>query len=407
MTIVLQFYPNGEFSQGVDTSSNRPPKHVCKTPQISQPLHTYTSADIDKVAIQNADIPWSTYSQSGSMFASSTGATYTLIETSDTKTSLQEVSASASGESICIDTSIGRLVHSGLLVPLVHQSVESCEKPESRKKLLGMSKRMSRNIRNAVYLLEKQPGGKDVLSFLTLTLPALSTEGLKACCENWDSMVKRFFDWLRLELKSKGILFQHVYCTEIQLKRLHERGEYAPHLHVVFRGRTGNKSAWAITPKKARTQWGRCIRAFVSEKFDTRALENLQRIRYSAARYLSKYLSKGRNSIPTGDEENSIQSLKTQWGGMARTLSKSIRQNTQRFTSKNASSGIAVRILDSMESMVEHGCVLYWKRGFISLGIHRVTGLEHGLHVGCGCLRTPTYEGGLIPIMEYISALEQ
>lgn len=342
------------------------------------------------------------YSQKGTHFADTMGNRFTLVESHDDYCVLAGFSNYTETGTERVDTSIYRLVHLGMLSPLVHQSVESCETPKSRKVLSSMSKRMSRNIRNGVYLLEQGKGGKEVLSFLTLTLPNLSTEGLKACCENWDSMVKRFFDWLRTALKSKGIPLEHVYCTEIQLKRLQDKGEYAPHLHVVFKGRTTRRSAWAITPKKARQEWARCIRAFTDESFDTRALENLQRIKHSAARYLSKYLSKGSNIIPEGSPEAPISNLKTQWGGMARVVSQGIRKATQRYTGNGASRYIAWGIFDNIDRLVEHGLIRYFKRGFIPLDSGGVEGLERGLHVGCGCLSTPTYQGGLLPIFSFL-----
>lgn len=405
MPIVLQFYPNGEFSQGVDTSGYRPPKHVCKPMQTSLTRRTYTIADIERAGRLNAEIPPQTYNVVGYEFISSIGVHFILRETTQAHCVLQRVGDVSEYNSLHISITVPRLVFLGFLSPLVHQSVESCEKPKSRKKLTSMSKRMSRNIRNAVYLLERQPGGKDVLSFLTLTLPALSTEGLASCCKNWDSMVKRFFDWLRVKCRNAGMDLQHVYCTEIQTKRLTNRGEYAPHLHVVYRGRKSKKAPWLISPKQARREWSRCICAYVDEKFDTSALENLQRIKYSAARYLSKYMSKGCQSIPDTEEENAINKLATQWGGMARTLSQGIRKNIQRFVGTGSGGHIAFSIMDNMDKLIENGFVRYFKRGFISTGIDNSTGLEYGLYVGCGCLQTPTYELGLIPIMDYISAI--
>lgn len=402
MTIVLQFYPNGEFSQGVDTSSNRPPRHVCKSTQTSLTNTEITSYDLQLCKQQTADMGAKIYGKVGTYFASPEGQTFRLVESGDNYCVLAGFRNYTDTGTERVDTSIYRLVHLGLLSPLVHQSVESCETPKSRKKLLGMTKRMSRNIRNGVYLLEKLPGGKDVLSFLTLTLPALSTEGLKACCQNWDSMVKRFFDWLRTKLKAKGLELNHVYCTEIQSKRLQERGEYAPHLHIVFKGRIARRSAWAITPKDARAAWGRCISVYTDESFETKALENLQRIKYSAARYLSKYLSKGSNIIPESSDESAICHLRTQWGGMARTISKGIRQATQRFVGRGHTRDIAWSIFNNMERLLEAGLVLYFKRGFIPLHSSGAEGVERGLHVGCGCLSTPTLEGGCVLVVDYL-----
>ncbi len=120
INIVLQFYPNSEFSQGVDTSSNRPPKYASKRTQTSPPPQTFTNADIDKVAIHNAEIPWSEYSKPGARFAATQGTVYTLTEATDTNATLEKVSTSTQKEFIHIDISIGRAVHLGLLRPLVH-----------------------------------------------------------------------------------------------------------------------------------------------------------------------------------------------------------------------------------------------------------------------------------------------
>jgi hypothetical protein len=291
---------------------------------------------------------------------------------------------------------------------LVHHPVESCEFPEtlgissSRKKLEGMTKNMARNIRNGVYLLEQQPGGKDCLSFLTLTLPDLSTEGLEQCCKNWDYMVKRFIDWLRSKIECKDMDFLYVYCTEIQTKRLEQRNEYAPHLHIIFKGRDARKKPWVITPKQARKAWGNCIASIVSEPFNRNALENLQRIRYSAARYLSKYLSKGACKIPKGTEKDFIQSLRTQWGGMARAISQSINRNIIRFDGGCGQSAFINEFLNRLDELLEHGLLRYFKRGFIPLHRCNITGMEYGLHVCSGCLSVATYHGGAIPVISYI-----
>lgn len=407
MSIVLHFFPNGEFSQGVDTSSRRRPKK--ERPRILSSVlsSSYNLADIAKAAKQNEAMPAHIYSNIGTRFSGSSGQIYTLMETNDESTVLLRQGDKSDSKLLVIPVNIYRLVHLGLLSPLVYQSVQSCENLTSRKKLLSMSKRMSRNIRNAVYLLEQQPGGKDVLSFLTLTLPSLSSEELESCCKNWDAMVKRFMDWLRTKLNAAGIQMQHVYCTEVQSKRLINRGEYAPHLHIVFRGRIGRKTPWVITPKKARKAWGRCISAFVHEPFQDSALENLQRVKYSAARYLAKYLSKGKLAVPSGHETSPISSLHTQWGGMARTLSRLIRQATQRFSDATGNGFNAVCILNHMDVLLKDGCVIYFKRGFIPLYSDDSTGLERGLHVGSGCLRSPTYEGGLIPVFDILSSLPE
>lgn len=402
MSIVARFFPNGEFSQGVDTSKkrrHRERRHKdCTDKNWRQRRDEYLQwrKDLPSHISDSSKFP------DGTFFHSRSGYIYWLEAQSSSSCTLCWEDSGGQLHTTTVLQSIGKVAWEWGLIPLVHQSVESCDKPESRKKLPKMSKPMARNIRNAVYLLEQQPGGKDVLSFLTLTLPSLSAEGLKACCDNWDGIVKRFFDWLRITLKRRHNELQHVYCTEIQLKRLQNRNEYAPHLHVVFRGRNGKKCPWAVTPKECRKGWRRAIAHFVDESFDDSALENLQRIRRSASRYLSKYLSKGVSIDTDGAKESNVQTLHTQWGGMARTLSKALRMATTRLDCSGRFRESLVYFVGHLEELYLRGYFRYFKRGFIPLGKSESDGIEYGIHVAGGCLSTPTYKGGLSDLLSFI-----
>jgi hypothetical protein len=301
---------------------------------------------------------------------------------------------------------IGRMIASGTLAPLVHQSVESSPSPTpSRKKLEGMTKSMARNIRQGVYLLEHMYS-KDCLSFLTLTLPNLCAEDLAKCCDRWDDAVDQILKWIRKRLEKVGIEFQYVYCTEIQTKRLQNRGEYAPHLHCIFRGRNGRKAPWAISPKQIRKAWASIISGIICHRdFKSDALENLQRIKYSAARYLSKYLSKGKCRLPSTDESTALSALHTQWGGMARSISRRIKSCTVRIGANHPIDGLASGILRYMDELIKSGIVKYWREGVIILSVCPITGVERILKVGSGALSTPSIEGGFTKVVEFFLQL--
>lgn len=405
MSIIAKFYPNGEFSQGVDTSKKR--KDNCNHREIPRPRLSLRCRDRYSQWIKEYEAKGTTpdKAKEGDYFLSASGNKYRLHESSRLHTTLHWQDESGAQHYTSIPEGFMRAAFLLGLIPLVHQMVEFCDKSKSRKKLTSMTKRMGRNIRNAVYLLEKQPGGKDVISFLTLTIPSLSQEGLTAVCANWDKLVKLFMDWLRVTLKRKHIDFLYVYCTEIQSKRLQQRNEYAPHLHLVFKGRNAKKSPWAVTPKQCRKAWGRALASIVAEPFRTDALENLQRIKRSAARYLSKYLSKGLDISALPAEANYAQALRTQWGGMARPLARAVRQASLRFTSDGIHRETLMAFIQCLELLRRKGFIAYYRRGFIPLANHDSDGDERGLHVCAGALSTPTYEGGLIPIMEYLGKL--
>lgn len=401
MSIVARFFPNGEFSQGVDTSHKRRDNQrrhkdcIDKNWKERRDEYLRWKEEAAKAGLESFELPY------GNFMRSRSGYVYYVEATSESSTTLTWEDGSPNVHTYTLLQSIHRVAFEWGLIPLVHQMVESCEKPESRKKLPSMTKHMARNIRNAVYLLERQQGGKDVLSFLTLTLPNLSAESLDICCQNWDKMVKRFFDWLRERLEACNIKLQHVYCTEIQTKRLEKRHEFAPHLHVVFRGRNGKKSPWVVTPKQVRKAWCRCIRAYVDEPFDSSALENIQRIKRSAARYLSKYLSKSTRVYTESPNTNNRPSLKTQWGGMARSLSRLVRQFTSRLTSDGEFREVVIYFVSNLGFLAQEGYILYYRKGFIPLSENNNEGTQYGLHVSAGCLSKPTCEDGLTRLLEF------
>lgn len=401
MTIVLRFFPNGEFTQGVDTS--RRSKPCAEKIKISSP----TSKEC-----RDGYLRWVRSSQSadihlcvpGMPFVDNLGRKwYYLFREEGVDYFEKEGWEEGQPNWYEFGHPVGKLIGMGLLLPLVHQSVESSPTTtESRKKLESMTKRMARNIRNGVYLLEKKEG-KDNLSFLTLTLPSLCASDMDKICDRWASMTDQILKWLRKRVEAKGIEFQYVYCTEIQTKRLKKKHEYAPHLHIVFKGRRGKKAAWSISPIQVRKAWASIIGNVVAHRsFPVSALENLQRVKHSAARYLSKYLSKGSCCLPGIEDCPQVSRLRTQWGGMAQRISRAIKQCTSTIRSDGANGRLGVLVLQRMEEALDKGLISYIKYGFISLGVSAATGMERFLKVACGCLRTPTYEGGLVKLVEFL-----
>lgn len=402
--IVFQFYPNGEFSQGVDTSTGRR-KRVEKQELDGKPLDKECrDGYLHWVAEPlNADIRLCT---PGQQFLDEKGATYTLLYTDEEGGHYCIEEGDRVNEHVVIAEPIGRLVGKKILVPLVYQEVESSPQVKSRKKLNQITGSMARNIRNACYILERE-NGKETLSFATLTLPGLQDDDLVKCCERWDYMVDQVLKALRKKVEKYGIEHQYCYCTEIQTQRYENGKGYAPHLHIVFKGRRSRKSAWVFTPKQIRKIWG-CIIAKVCghNEFAKDALENLQRIKYSVSRYLGKYLSKGACSIAGINEtDEPITRLQTQWGGMARTIARKIKRSTTRLTSAGNNGQLALDIFRNLDVLHEAGHITYLRRKEIPLNRCGLDGVERVLKVCYGSLSRPTLDGGLIHICQYIDTL--
>lgn len=392
MGIVTRFFPNGEFTQGIDTMSARRKrrhenqrKHESLSQQCKEGYLEWSHSDPD------SGTPLYTV---GMRFINRDEGIYTYLGEDLKGHHYAYECDNYVLADVLMNEPIGRLIGTGELTPLGLSNARILTNPPSRKKCLTMSKSMARNIRNASYLLEREYG-KDNLSFLTLTVPALNPDDRARVVTNWDKLIHRFLKWLRTKVNKHCMELKYVYCTEIQTKRLELRNEYVPHLHLLFRGRYGKKSPWAITPRMAREEWVRCLKSVCSGAFVTTALENLQRIRKSAGGYLSKYMSKGSNSLPVDDGQDIMATLQTHWGGMSRNLSRAIRTQTHVIRQDGSNGDIAAFLYQGLPLLLRRGLLRWWKRGEIRLFDNGDARDSRYLKVSVGCLRKPTLEGGL------------
>lgn len=406
MSIVARFFPNGEFTQGVDTSLGK------KQRKHKQRKHEQLTQECRDGYLQwfreepNADthlcVP-------GQQFVDADGGLWTYLCEDTNGHHYAYASEKCVLADVLMNEPIGRLIGSGRFTPITDSTPEDVlealvplglsngrilTNAPSRKKCERMTSHMGRNIRNAAYILERDYG-KDCLSFLTLTLPDLTPQDMASCVANWDRLIHRFLKWLRTKVNKHFMELKYVYCTEIQTKRLEQKHEYAPHLHLLFRGRYGKKSAWAITPRMARQEWVRCLKSVCSGSFNQSALENLQRIKRSAGGYLSKYMSKTANCLPSGDGQSPVvATLHTHWGGMSRNLARAIRGETYTLRQDGGYGDIAAAFVGGLPHLLKRGCFKYLRYGTIRLFYNGDDRDTRYLKVAVGCLQKPLSAGG-------------
>jgi len=287
--------------------------------------------------------------------------------------------------------------------PLGLSSVEILAAPAKRKKCLRMTKPMARNIRNGCFLMEQRHGQRN-LSFLTLTVPNLSSDGMDAVRRFWGQMVNKLFKYLRKKFTERtGENMEYVYCTEIQTSRLQSTGVVAPHLHAVFRGRRGRHRSWVFSYLEIRQVWADIMSQYVGESFNTEALENIQQVKKSAGAYLAKYMGKGVDSADYPE-------LRTHWGGMSRNLCRLVRSACTRWRSDGNGSEYIHRFINAQDRLVKAALLKHYTRTWVDLEKgERVTdprdGREYGgvgFWVGGGVLSTPTYCGGVAKVVSYL-----
>lgn len=404
MSIVLQFYPNGEFTHGYDSSRKRKTRVEKLQDKL---IKTTAPIPVREICADIAHEVMSAQTYEGVTFESKS-ALYTCLRRHDRMWMYAVEPFDSALEPYVVESEHNPIRYSylvGAKPPLgLSDAAKFTQAVKTRKPCMGLTRRMARNIRNAGYLLE-QMYGKDNLSFLTLTLPDLPKEGLEACAQNWGRMVDQFLKWLRSVIERKGGRLDYTYCTEVQTKRLTNRSEYALHIHLLFGGRVSRAHPWYVQPSQVRKAWVRCIKSVYSGVFKSDALENLQRIRKSAAGYIAKYVSKGaQGNTPRRDDEN-IPWFTGHWGGISRDLRQSIDRASFRISEGTRQGEIARCLVRLLPGLARLGVIKYYRAGFIQTDKHANEGKGRGIHVGVGSLHTSCYKLGLAQLFGYLCAI--
>ncbi|MFN7662551.1 MAG: hypothetical protein ACK5PQ_02370 [Alphaproteobacteria bacterium] len=248
-------------------------------------------------------------------------------------------------------------------------------KPRGRKGITGKGKRMTRN---GAWLLQKAFGKKQ-LGFATVTLPSFPDDPVAflLLVNDWSELVRQFFQQLTRYLRRSGFQARWVGVTEIQPKRLKERGEAAPHLHFVYHAHNGDYR-WFITANEMRRIWKQvleaCIKKWTDVEYsvDTSAAIDTQSVKKDAGAYLAKYMSKGSDVIKLMEEKGLEDFIPSAWWHCCVELKKAVLSLVQELPSdiKTAivegvdlvARGVAVYLMEIIKDDKKYGWVGRLKR---------------------------------------------
>ena len=154
--------------------------------------------------------------------------------------------------------------------------------------------------------------------FFTGTLPRFAPEVMREIDEHWDSIVDLWVKKTRYHLGKGGVKEWIVHKTEWQ-------ADGTLHLHAVYPGRLPGRRRWLIDKELARKLWRETVLNFVPgvQGNDFAAATRVEVVRRSAARYMSKYMTKAScNTVLS-----SPTSVKRCWGS-TRPLKTALREFT-------------------------------------------------------------------------------
>ena len=210
----------------------------------------------------------------------------------------------------------------------------------AQRGMRGITSYGKRLVRNACRRLEAE-GGKDCLSFLTVTVPDVSYLESISISQNWAEVVRVFLQRLKRALVKAGLPGEVVGVTEVQEKRTRRDGILALHLHLMFVGRV-NRRSWAMKPEDVRQFWASALSPYLDEpvgRYNWDAVENIQRVLKSCEGYLGKYLSKGVESVELVEAEFGAEAMPRSWYCCANSLRSRV---TERVRTVNQAMGLAL-----------------------------------------------------------------
>ena len=193
----------------------------------------------------------------------------------------------------------------------------------------GITSHQRRLLSNAVSFLQRRHGRKR-LSFVTLTLPAVSFEESWNVTSNWSQVVRVFFQRLGRQQKRLGITPHYASCTEMQSERCDREGHPALHLHFVMVGKARGKRGWAFSPCEIRRMWREVVSPYLFKEYDWSACENVQQVKKNAAAYLGKYMSKGTMGAAVPSLRGTGWKLPSQWINVSSKLRRWILDNVRK-----------------------------------------------------------------------------
>lgn len=179
-------------------------------------------------------------------------------------------------------------------------------------------------LRSCAHFLQEKYTRKN-LTFGTATLPNLSEDDLLLVNWRWEEIARRFFEELRRELKRNGLPDAIVHCTEIQTSRFQKTGDYCPHIHWVHVGRLSPKNGWSISKETIRIIWERILSNLLEKRVDCPWATRVEPVRQSACNYLSKYMSKGCDTITPPQINLDLGAFPHSWHGETLSLKRIVK----------------------------------------------------------------------------------
>jgi hypothetical protein len=195
----------------------------------------------------------------------------------------------------------------------------------SRNGQKGMSSKTRRDVVSCVgYLF----GTYDrlCLSFITLTLPALSPDDLVKCCQGFSVLVHMVNKRIRERLQDGGATGDYQAVIEIQEERWKKWGQVAPHIHLLCQGRLWRNRPWIITKEWLDNTWANVLANCLGHPVPAKACCRIEVPRKGLRGEMGKYLTKGGQILEEIKDAGKGDLLPHQWQSRYSPMMKRVKE---------------------------------------------------------------------------------
>ena len=203
----------------------------------------------------------------------------------------------------------------------------SCPWPRrGTKGITGYGQQM---IKAAGFLMgEKWPQHRKTLG--TVTLPPMTAQARREVVEAWPELTRELLQWLSRRLTRQQLPPVVCSVSEVQPKRLVENSEAYLHWHLLWLNPPGKAGNWAIDPCDVRT-W---LESLLIRKIPSYQGGNInvdvKRVKGEAARYLAKYMSKGKQQVQEAMEDWGAGLCPRTWWNMTKPTRDMVKAATSK-----------------------------------------------------------------------------
>lgn len=164
----------------------------------------------------------------------------------------------------------------------------------------------------------------------TITLPEMSDEARKEVVAAWPELTRQLLQHLSGRLAGQGLPPVVCSVTEVQPRRLTETGQGCLHWHLLWLNTPGRKGNWSVEPCGVRTWLESLLNRKIPSYQGGHVNVNVKPVRGDAARYLAKYMSKGKQQVAEAMEDWGEGLCPRTWWNMTKPARDMVKARTSK-----------------------------------------------------------------------------